>query len=103
MPATYLGTYMYFKKRLTIAVSLTVTSASLASIVLPKICDVLLNQVGRRYTVMLLFFISLLSFIGCCLLKPVKKPKGQMVDHDVETHLKENDAVINGDVDKNVT
>ncbi|XP_048517615.1 monocarboxylate transporter 9 isoform X2 [Dendroctonus ponderosae] len=101
MPATYLGTYMYFKKRLTIAVSLTVTSASLSSIVLPKICDVLLNQVGRRYTVMLLFFISLLSFIGCFLLKPVRQRKGQMVDQDVETRLKEHEAVINGDVDKN--
>uniref|UniRef100_A0AAR5QGG2 Major facilitator superfamily (MFS) profile domain-containing protein n=1 Tax=Dendroctonus ponderosae TaxID=77166 RepID=A0AAR5QGG2_DENPD len=101
MPATYLGTYMYFKKRLTIAVSLTVTSASLSSIVLPKICDVLLNQVGRRYTVMLLFFISVLSFIGCFLLKPVRQRKGQMVDQDVETRLKEHEAVINGDVDKN--
>ncbi|CAG9761990.1 unnamed protein product [Ceutorhynchus assimilis] len=75
MPATYLATYTYFKKRLTIALSLTVTSASLSSIILPKICDKLLAQIGRKYVVLVLFAISLLSFIGCGLLKPVKKKK----------------------------
>ncbi|XP_066145450.1 monocarboxylate transporter 13-like [Euwallacea fornicatus] len=73
MPATYLGTYIYFKKRLTIAVSLTITSASLSPIVIPKVCDVMLSLVGRKYTVLLLFGVSLFSFIGCLLLKPVRR------------------------------
>lgn len=77
MPATYLATYSYFKKRLTAALSLTVTSASLSSIVVAIICDRLLSLIGRTYTVLLLFAVSLLSYIGCFLLKPVKRKQTQ--------------------------
>lgn len=77
MPATYLATYSYFKKRLTAALSLTVTSASLSSIVVAITCDRLLSLVGRTYTVLLLFAVSLLSYIGCFLLKPVKRKPTQ--------------------------
>lgn len=73
MPATYLATNSYFKKRLTLAVSISTTGASIFSVFSPKMCDLLLANVGRRYTVLILFSISLLSFIGCFLLKPVKK------------------------------
>ncbi|XP_066245547.1 monocarboxylate transporter 5-like [Euwallacea similis] len=88
MPATYLGTYTYFKKRLTIAVSLTITSASLSPIVIPKVCDVMLTLVGRKYTVLLLFGISMFSFIGCLLLKPVQKK-----DSKTEEMVEVNSAV----------
>ncbi|KAJ8947358.1 hypothetical protein NQ318_002884 [Aromia moschata] len=73
MPATYLATYTYFKKRLTIAVSISATGASLASIFMPKVCDVLLTHLGRKYTVLVLFAISLLSLVGCFLFKPIKR------------------------------
>ncbi|KAL1509070.1 hypothetical protein ABEB36_003868 [Hypothenemus hampei] len=73
MPATYLAVYCYFKKRLTIAVSLTVTSATLSTIIIPKICEKMYYRAGRKYTVLLLFVVSLFSFVGCFLLKPVKQ------------------------------
>ncbi|XP_060531883.1 monocarboxylate transporter 13-like isoform X3 [Cylas formicarius] len=75
MPVTYLATYTYFKKRLTIAVSLSVTGASISSIVMPKICDSLLTYGGRRTTVLILFGVSLLSLLACYLLKPIKSKK----------------------------
>lgn len=92
MPATYLATYTYFKKKLTIVISLTVTSASLSSIIMPKICDILLTHIGRQYTVLLLFFISLMSFIGCFLLKPVQKE-----NEEASRALEEINSTINGD------
>lgn len=72
MPATYLATYTYFKKRLTVAVSLSATGASLFLIFMPKVCDILLTRVGRKFTVLILFAISLLSLVGCYLLKTLK-------------------------------
>ncbi|XP_057661392.1 monocarboxylate transporter 10-like [Diorhabda carinulata] len=77
MPATYLATNTYFKKRLTLAVSISTTGATLFSVISPKICDILVTKVGRKYTVLILFFISLLSFIGCLLLKPLPKKEVQ--------------------------
>ncbi|KAG5861021.1 hypothetical protein JTB14_024431 [Gonioctena quinquepunctata] len=69
LPATYLATYSYFKKRLTLAVSISTTGASLLAIAMPKICDILLAHTERRYTVLILFAISLLSLLGCFLMK----------------------------------
>ncbi|KAF7283224.1 hypothetical protein GWI33_001149 [Rhynchophorus ferrugineus] len=74
MPATYLATYSYFKKRLTIATSLSVTGASMAPIFMPKVTDILLSHFGRKITILFLFIISLFSLIGCFLLKPVENP-----------------------------
>ncbi|XP_030766427.1 monocarboxylate transporter 9-like [Sitophilus oryzae] len=84
MPATYLATYTYFKKRLTVATSLSVTGASMAPIFMPKICDILLTKFGRRFTVLFLFFVSLLSLIGCFLLKPVKQKSSEENENDIK-------------------
>lgn len=81
MPATYLATYTYFKKRLTIAISLTVTSASLSSIVMPKMFHILLSKIGREHTILILSFMSLFSFVGCFLLKPVKKQSDDLEEN----------------------
>ncbi|KAJ8922539.1 hypothetical protein NQ315_007569 [Exocentrus adspersus] len=82
MPATYLATYTYFKKRLTVAVSLSATGATVCLIFMPKICDILLTHVGRKYTVLTLFAISLLSLVGCYLLKTLET--GNELDKETE-------------------
>ncbi|CAG9854141.1 unnamed protein product [Phyllotreta striolata] len=81
MPATYLATNSYFKKRLTLAVSISTTGASIFSIFSPKLCHLLVTNLGRKYTVLTLFSISLLSFIGCFLLKPL--PPAQKSEEDL--------------------
>ncbi|XP_023014227.2 monocarboxylate transporter 9 isoform X1 [Leptinotarsa decemlineata] len=70
LPATYLAQYSYFKKKLTLAVSISTTGASILAIFMPKICDILLLHQGRRNAVLVLFAISLLSLVGCVLMKP---------------------------------
>lgn len=72
MPATYLATNTYFKDKLTIAVSISVTGAGLAPTFMPVVCVYLLKTVGRSYTVLVLFGIALISIPCCLLLKPIK-------------------------------
>uniref|UniRef100_V5GMZ1 Monocarboxylate transporter n=1 Tax=Anoplophora glabripennis TaxID=217634 RepID=V5GMZ1_ANOGL len=89
MPATYLATYTYFKKRLTVAISLSATGASLFLIFMPKVCDILLTHVRRKYTVLILFTISLLSLVGCYLLKTLNTGSNES-DKSVELLNKNN-------------
>ncbi|XP_072376357.1 monocarboxylate transporter 3-like [Diabrotica undecimpunctata] len=81
MPSTYLATNSYFKERLTLAVSISTTGASIFSIVSPKLCDILVSKVGRKYTVLVLFGLSLLSYVGCFLMRPIQRKK---VEHPEE-------------------
>ncbi|CAH0561105.1 unnamed protein product [Brassicogethes aeneus] len=74
MPATYLATNTYFKKKLTVAVSISVTGASIGQIFMPKIIVLLLENIGRAYTILVLFGISLTSLPCCLLMKPLEKP-----------------------------
>lgn len=74
-PALYIATNSYFKKRLTLAMSFTVTGASLSPIFMPQICNILLNLYGTKYTVLLLYAISLHAFPCCLLLRPLKPKK----------------------------
>lgn len=84
LPATYLATNTYFKKRLTLAVSFSVTGASISNMIMPHICRKLLESwEGTQGTVLTLAAISIVGIFCCFLLKPIKgteqiKPQ----DHD---------------------
>ncbi|XP_050308083.1 monocarboxylate transporter 13-like [Anthonomus grandis grandis] len=93
MPATYLAIYTYFKKRLTIATSLTVTSASVAPIILSKVLVLFLKSSGRKFTILVLFVMSLFSLIGCGLLRPLRRKEGGEVEKEL---LKEKEGLSNG-------
>ncbi|CAH1154539.1 unnamed protein product [Phaedon cochleariae] len=103
LPATYLATYSYFKKRLTLAVSISTTGASLASIFMPKVCDILLARLGRRNTVLVLFANSLLSLVGVFLLRPVRRNDPVVVEEsqkmkELEELKRSEDETINCDM-----
>jgi hypothetical protein len=74
LPASYLATNTYFKKRLTLAVSFSVTGASISQIIMPQVCYKLLTHFqGTRGTVLVLAAISLVAIACCFLLKPLTK------------------------------
>lgn len=86
MPALYLATNTYFKKRLTLAVTFGVTGGSISLIFMPQICNLLLNQYGTKYTILILFAISLHAFPCCLLLRPLKLRK-------IETNTKDEKVI----------
>lgn len=92
-PALYLATNTYFKKRLTLAVSFSVTGTSLSPIFMPQVCNLLLNLYGTKYTILILFAISLHAFAGALLLRPLRKKNRKV--QEVERMLKLNDLEKN--------
>lgn len=95
MPSTYFAVNTYFKKRLTLATSFTVCGAGLPMVFMPKLCVFLLKNVGRKYTIMSFFGISLVSTICCFLLKPldIKKEQEAPENKDVQDSLLNDDKV----------
>lgn len=74
LPATYLATNTYFKKRLTLAVSFSVTGASISYIIMPQVCHKLLAHLqSTKSTVLVLAALSTLGIACCFLLKPIKR------------------------------
>ncbi|KAF2893977.1 hypothetical protein ILUMI_12194 [Ignelater luminosus] len=73
MPSTALAINSYFQKRLTLAMSYSVTGVGLLPIVMPQICHFLLNIYGTKGTVLILAAISYHALIGVLLLRPLKK------------------------------
>lgn len=70
-----MATNTYFKKRLTLAISFTVTGASLSPIFMPQICNILLDLYGTKYTVLILSGIALHAYPCCLLLRPLEAKK----------------------------
>lgn len=97
-PALYLATNTYFKKRLTLAVSFSVTGTSLSPIFMPQVCNLLLSLYGTKYTVLILFAISLHALAGALLLRPLrttKKRKLEETEHMLDD-LEKNTKQLNG-------
>lgn len=88
MPALYLATNTYFKKRLTLAVTFGVTGGSVSLIFMPQICNLLLNQYGTKYTILILFAIALHAFPCCLLLRPLKLRRIDKCIKDVSEMVK---------------
>ncbi|KAK4887735.1 hypothetical protein RN001_004006 [Aquatica leii] len=66
---------VYFKKRLTLAMTCSVTGTGLLPIVMPQITTYLLNFYGTRNTILIFAAISYHSVIGALLLRPIKNKK----------------------------
>lgn len=96
LPATYLATNTYFKKRLTLAVSFSVTGASISNMIMPHLCRKLLESLeGTQGTVLTLAAISTVGIFCCFLLKPIKETEPiKTQDHD----LKQEGELLNGKV-----
>ncbi|RZC32316.1 uncharacterized protein BDFB_002007, partial [Asbolus verrucosus] len=89
LPASYMATNTYFKKRLTLAVSFSATGASISSILMPQLCNKLLAQLNStQNTVLVLAAISLLAIVCCFLLKPIQT-KTESKDEDTLKSLQE--------------
>ncbi|EFA01509.1 monocarboxylate transporter 13 [Tribolium castaneum] len=74
LPATYIATNTYFKKRLTLAVSFSVTGAGISNIFMPQVCYKLAKHLeSAQSTVQILAAISLVGIVCCFFLKPIKK------------------------------
>lgn len=73
LPATALAINAYFQKRLTLAMSYAVTGVGLLPVIMPHICNFLLNIYGTQGTVLILAATSYHAFIGALLLRPLKK------------------------------
>ncbi|KAF5305924.1 hypothetical protein FQR65_LT07535 [Abscondita terminalis] len=65
----------YFKKRLTLAMSYSVTGTGLLPIVMPQITNFLLSSYGIKSTILVLAGVSYHSFIGALLLRPLRSKK----------------------------
>ncbi|KAF5274888.1 hypothetical protein FQA39_LY07070 [Lamprigera yunnana] len=62
----------YFKKRLTLAISYSVTGTGLLPLIMPQITNFLLISYGTRGTILILAAISFHSIIGSLLLRPIR-------------------------------
>ncbi|XP_044255844.1 monocarboxylate transporter 13-like [Tribolium madens] len=87
LPATYIATNTYFKKRLTLAVSFSVTGAGISNIFMPQVCYKLAKHLeSAQSTIQILAAISLIGIICCFFLKPIKKP-----ENDAEKNVQESE------------
>lgn len=86
LPATYLATNTYFKKRLTLAVSFSVTGASISNMIMPHICQKLLETLQSiQGTILTLAAISIIAIFCCFLLKPIQVIKPTKTeDHNLK-------------------
>lgn len=93
MPGMYIAVNSYFKRRLTLAISVQVTGASLTQIFMPQVCRFLLEEYDVQGTILILAGISLNAIPMAILLRPLKKPDPPPVqqtqsDHELESSEK---------------
>lgn len=74
-PAISLALSTYFCKKRSVAMGLTITLTGLGPILMPLLIAGLLESYSTTGTVLILAAISLHSFIGACLLRPLVSNK----------------------------
>lgn len=101
LPATYIATNTYFKKRLTLAVSFSVTGAGISNIFMPQLCSKLAETLNStQTTVQILAAISVVAIICCLLLKPIKTVKSDTEKNETQENektVKEEIQLLNPD------
>ncbi|XP_065158225.1 monocarboxylate transporter 2-like isoform X1 [Atheta coriaria] len=84
MPGMYIAVNSYFKKRLTLAISLQVTGASLSQIFMPQVCDWLVKNYGVHGAVLILAAISFNALPLTILLRPMGKKKSKSTNEKTD-------------------
>lgn len=91
LPAIYLATNTYFKKKLTLAASFSITGAGFSTIFMPLVCNKLLKHFGTtKATVLILSAVSLIAIPCAMLLKPIKTRKTDSKNDAEMNKLNEN-------------